>query len=398
MHLRHGVPASGVVVLALSACGHGPPPVAPAPAAPPSPASVCLIGTSGVATRDTITVVVSQQDSAAVASANAYDTLIRLDCTGRPIPGLASSWSHDTSGTVWTFLLADSSGPGAPGIVAAWGSSDSASAALRMSDVKQVAPDGLRKLVVTLERPDGLPLVFADHALALVRRSTALPIVVHTSDGRDVRDLVDRAPDVLVTGDPQVLDYASKQPGSVLAPLPWDRVYVLLMAPEGRPPSQLITSDSTVFRTQLAQDAVPSEARPARPPYWWSDLSSCADSSDRGPVETGATSQVTIGYLASDLAARSLAERIVALGDSSWFARGLAAHDLETALAGGAMDAYILSLPIRSLAPCRDAKWPQGATLVPLVETRRTAVLRKNGPALVVGGDGTLRPDTSGGP
>ena len=77
-------------------------------------------------------------------------------------------------------------------------------------------------------------------------------------------------------------------------------------------------------------------------------------------METGATSQVSIGYLASDAAARALAERIVALGDSSWFARGLASHDLETALQGGAMDAYILSLPIRSLVPCRDAMWPTG--------------------------------------
>lgn len=117
------------------------------------------------------------------------------------------------------------------------------------------------------------------------------------------------------------------------------------------------------------------------------------------PVETGGTSQVTIGYPAADPVARALAERIVGLGDSSWFARGLAAHDFETALEGGAMDAYILPLPRRSLVPCRDASWPAGATLVPLVETRRTAILRKDGPALVVGGDGTLRPDTfPGGP
>ncbi len=399
MHLRHSVLALEVlVVLALSACGHGPPPVAPAPPAPPSPASACLIGTTGVAARDPLTVVVSQEDSAAIASANEFDTLIRLDCVGRPIPGLARSWSHDSSGSVWTFVLSDSS-PSAADLVSAWSSSDSASAALRMSGVKRAAPDGLRKLVVTLQQPSsGVPVIFSDRALGIRRRGAAAPIVVQTSDGRDVRDLLDRAPDVLVTGDPTVLDYASKQPGSVLTPLPWDRVYVLLMAPEGRPPRELITSDSTAFRTRLAQDAVPSEARPARPPYWWSDLSSCAGSSNRTPVETGATSQVTIGYLASDLAARSLAERIVALGDSSWFARGLAAHDLETALDGGAMDAYILSLPIRSLAPCRDANWPPGATLVPLVETRRTAILRKNGPALVVGGDGSLRPDIPGGP
>lgn len=400
MHTRHRVLAFGFsVAFGLSACGHGTPAVAPAPPAPPSPSSACLIGTTGVVARDTLTIVVSQQDSAAVASSNEFDTLIRLDCEGRAIPGLAASWSHDSSGTVWTFVVPDSTAPGALDLASAWNSSDSATAVLKMSGVKETVPAGQTKLVVTLEAPtSGVPVIFADRALGLRRRGATPRIVVHTSDGRDVRDLVDRAPDVLVTGDPNVLDYASKQPASALTPLPWDRVYVLLMAPEGRPPAALITADSTAFRAQLARDAVPTEARPARPPYWWSDLVSCADSSGRGPVETGATSQVTIGYLASDLAARALAERIVALGDSSWFARGLAAHDLVIALQGGAMDAYILSLPIRSLVPCRDATWPQGATLVPLVETRRTAILRKNGPALVVGGDGSLRPDTPGGP
>jgi hypothetical protein len=402
MYLRHGLLALGIpAALGLSACGHGAPPVAPAPQAPPSPASACLIGTTGVPSHDTLTIVVPQQDSATVASANEFDTLIRLDCEGRPVPGLATSWSHDSTGKVWTFLLPDSTAPGALDLASAWNSSPQASAVLSMSGVKESVPVDQRKLVVTLDASSAsVPAIFADHTLGLRRPGAPRAIVVHTTDGRDVRDLVDRAPDVLVTGDPNVLDYASKRPGSVLTPLPWDRVYVLLMAPEGRPPRALITSDSTAFRTQLARDAVPAEARPAKPPYWWSDLASCADSDSRVPVETGTTSQVTIGYLASDPAARALAERIVALGDSSWFARGLAAHDLATGLQGGGMDAYILSLPIRSLVPCRDANWPAGATLVPLVETRRTAILRKDGPALVVGGDGSLRPDTTtpGGP
>ena len=334
-----------------------------------------------------------------MASANEFDTLIRLDCEGRPIPGLASSWTHNIDGTTWTFLLPDSSAPGAMDVASAWNSSDTASAVLELSGVNEAVPDS-GKLVIRLDHPsESVPVIFADHELGVRRGPSGRRVIVQSTDGRDVRDLVDRAPDVLVTDDPNVLDYASKRPGTTVAPLPWDRVYVLLMAPEGRPPRELITSDSTTFREQLARDAVRSEARPAKPPYWWSDLRGCSDSSARGPVETGATSQVTIGYLASDVAARSLAERIVALGDSSWFARGLAAHDLESALRGGAMDAYILSLPIRSLVPCRDAMWPAGATLVPLIETRRTAVLRKDGPALVVGGDGSFRPDvTPGGP
>jgi hypothetical protein len=390
-----------LVAILVIGCSHpAPPHVTPAPVAPPTPSSACLIGTSGVAApSDTLTIMVPQQDSASVASANEYDTLIRLDCEGRPIPGLASSWTHNPDGTAWTFVFGDSSRSGAMDVASVWNSSDTASAILEMSGVNEAIPDSTT-LVIHLDHPsESVPIIFADHELGVRRGTSGRRVVVHSTDGRDARDLVDGSPDVLVTDDPNVLDYASKKPGARLTPLPWDRVYVLLMAPEGRPPRELITSDSTTFRQQLAQDVVRSEARPARPPYWWSDLRGCSDSITRMPMETGATSQVTIGYLASDAAARALAERIVALGDNSWFARGLASHDFETALQGGAMDAYILSLPIRSLVPCRDALWPQGATLVPLVETRRTAVLRKDGPALVVGGDGSIRPDvTPGGP
>lgn len=380
-------------------CGHAPSPAAvPAPAAPPSPASACLIGTSGVASPDTLTIIAPQSDSASVAAANTFDTLIRLDCEGRPIPGLAASWTHDTSGRVWTFVLGDSGAPGALDLASAWNSSDSASAVLEVSGVREAAPLDNRRLVVTLEHPaESAPSIFADRTLGLPHAGASPSIIVHATDGRDPRDLVDRSPDVLITGDPDVLDYASKRPGTVLAPMPWDRVYVLLLAPEGRPPAALISADSAAFRAGLARDAVRAEARAARPPYWWSDLTSCSDTAPRAPIETGATSQVTIGYPASDAVARALAERIVALGDSSWFARGLANHDFETALRGGAMDAYILPLPRMSLVPCRDASWPQGATLVPLVETRRTAILRKDGPALVVGGDGSLRPDRPSG-
>src|SRR5262249_11978147 len=93
--IQRGGVAPALGALFLIGCGHGPPPhVAPAPPAPPTPASACLIGTSGVAaTGDTLTVMVPQQDSASIASANEFDTLIRLDCEGRAIPGLASSWT-----------------------------------------------------------------------------------------------------------------------------------------------------------------------------------------------------------------------------------------------------------------------------------------------------------------
>ena len=103
--------ASLLAVLIIGCSHPAPTHVAPAPVAPPTPSSACLIGTSGVASGDTITVIVPQQDSASVASANEYDTLIRLDCEGRPIPGLASSWTHNADGSAWTFVFSDSSAP-----------------------------------------------------------------------------------------------------------------------------------------------------------------------------------------------------------------------------------------------------------------------------------------------
>ena len=394
--MRRG--AFGVGTMLVLGCGHpAPSHLVPEPPAPPGPSSACLLGTSGVPAPDTLTVVVPQSDSAAVAAANEFDTLIRLDCEGRPVPGLASSWAPDSTGTVWTFVLPDSQVPGAVDVASAWSSSGAALALLSLSGVRAAAPDG-RRLVIRLEQPaESVPMIFADHALGVRRHASPRAIVVRSTEGRDARDLVDQSPDVLVTEDPDVLDYASRRPGTMLTPLPWDRVYVLLLAPGRRPPRELITSDSTTFRAQLARDAVRSEARTAEPPYWWSDLRGCADSATRVPMETGAGAEASIGYPAGDAAARSLAERIVALGNGSWFARGLAAPELETALRVGAMNAYILPLPIRSLAPCRDATWPAGAALVPLVETRRTAILRKNGPALVVGADGSLRPDATPG-
>jgi hypothetical protein len=381
-------------------CGRpAPPHVVPEPPAPPGPSSACRIGTPGAPAPDTITVVVPPSDSAAVAAANEFDTLIRLDCEGRPVPGLASSWARDSTGTIWTFLFPESQLSGAGDVASAWKSSETASALLSQSGVREASPDGQR-LVIRLEQPaESVPAVFADHALGVRRHASPPTIVVRSTEGRDARDLVDQSPDVLVTEDPDVLDYASRRPGTTLAALPWDRVYVLLLAPGGRPPRELISSDSTTLRMQLARDAVRSEARPAQPPYWWSDLRGCAASATPVPVEAGPGAEASIGYPAGDAAARSLAERIVALGDSSWFARGLAAHDFQASLRASAMTAYILPLPIRSLVPCRDAMWPAGATLAPLVETRRTAILRQNGPALVAGGDGSLRPyPTSGEP
>jgi len=46
-----------------------------------------------------------------------------------------------------------------------------------------------------------------------------------------------------------------------------------------------------------------------------------------------------------------------------------------------------------ALAPCRElALWPAGSNVVPLVETRESAVIRRGIPALAIEYDGTIRP------
>jgi hypothetical protein len=42
--------------------------------------------------------------------------------------------------------------------------------------------------------------------------------------------------------------------------------------------------------------------------------------------------------------------------------------------------------------PCRErATWPAGAEILPLIDTRMTAVVRQGAPALEIQWDGTLR-------
>ena len=53
----------------------------------------------------------------------------------------------------------------------------------------------------------------------------------------------------------------------------------------------------------------------------------------------------------------------------------------------------VVDLPKVALVPCRElGRWPAGSTIVPLVETRESAVIRRGIPALAIEYDGTIRP------
>jgi len=356
-----------------------------------------------------------------------YETLIRIDCTGAPIPELARGWTSGDDGHRWTFTLR----PGAR---------FSDGTPLTAADVfAALARDSalLDRSAITLEGIDGVsvrfpaalpsvPPVFADPALAVTRRAassdwlvgsgmatadtavggaTVIPgaassarptVTVRQGSGGDARDLLDHGIDILVTGDPEVLSYAAGRSELRTVALPWDRAYVLLSA---IPP----TIADTV-RASLARDVVRTEARPARGNYWWLAGPACpvGDTATVTPAITGTRTATVVYYPLGDAPARDLVERLVALGllGPGGRAAGIASGDFDARFAAGG-DSYLMSLPREALAPCgavRDlvtrAPWlssDPGRHITPLVETRQRAIVRRGGGAFTVDWDGTLR-------
>lgn len=356
---------------------------------------------------DTVTVALLDPVNLAAATAptndserflfrNLFHNLIQVDCQGTVQPGLADIWTADPGGT-WTFTLREgasftSDWPGTAGVVTA--SIDST-----------VVLDARRVRVLT-RGGDSVPRFLADPALAVVTGMASMgkgpghidlparqgaPVVDFKFEpNRDARDALDREVDLVVTRDPALVDYVSSRTEFVTFPLPWSRTYVL--ADPGGLPEQLTAGLNTAsVRASLAKDAVRAGARPAEPPYWWSDLQSCSLAPpDRQPSATASR----IVYPKDDAVARGLAERVVALASASTGLRavGVEPAQFSRAVRDGTERAYVIGLPRQSLAPCRDASMlPPGARFLPLIETRAYAIVRKGVPPLTVEWDGTLR-------
>jgi hypothetical protein len=344
-------------------------------------------------------------DSERLLFRQSSETLIRLDCEGEIRPALAVAWSPDTSGRVWTFTLGDepsfpSGSPTPELVVLAW---QGRPAALRAAGIESAMALDQRRLVVTLRgREDSVPRAFAHPALALTRADSApgpvtrvvtLPggkpvLDFRVSPGSDPRDALDRGVDLIVTRDPALVEYAASRPELATYPLPWSRTYLLLQPQGAEPIEEAVTGDSV--RRSLARDAVRAEARIAEPPFWWDSTAGCPGVP--GDTLRGASSRIV--YPRGDEVARGLAERIVALAHSGSPLRAAALGEaaLAVALRDGTERAYIVPVPRQSLAPCRDsAAWPSGASILPLIDTRARAILRRGAAALTVDWDGTVR-------
>jgi hypothetical protein len=363
-----------------------------------------------------------------------YETLIRVDCHGRARPALAASWRLDADGRTWMVTLRDDArfSDGVPLTTAdargAW-LRDQAGEELhpRVSRlVQSIVPVDDRVLAITLRSPRAdAPVALAHPDLAIAKSVIGLPWPLGTrADGsavepappgrsgsseitvsrdrgpvirflqspRDTRDVLDEGVDLLLTRDPATLDYAAKLPHYRSVPLAWGHTRVLAMP--GRTGASL--SLSATDRQALADDAVRGEARGAAEPFWWQTLEGCTPASSHPREPSSLTPRVV--YDAADAAARDLAERLVGLGRlSAQRAVGLTGEPLAMARRSGRDAGYIMSFDRQPLDPCREldvaldgAPWLQPASIVPLVDTRLQAIVRRARSGLTADWDGAL--------
>jgi hypothetical protein len=382
-----------------------------------------------------------------------YETLVRVDCQGRVWPALAASWRLDADGRTWMVTLrenarfSDGASVTAADVRAGWardhGGDDLHPRVRRL--VQSIVPSDDRVLAITLRslRSDA-PVALAHPDLAIARpvtgspwplgtradRSAAEParpgtagaaeITITRDDGppirflqspRDTRDLLDEGVDLLLTRDPATLDYAATLPHYRSVPLAWRQTRVL--ATPGR--ARAAPSLSAHHRQVLADDAVRGEARGAAEPFWWQTLEGCTLAAPQPRDRSTPTPRIV--YDAADAAARDLAERLVGLGrvsspgatavldallpdrPGSIFQRavGLTGDPLATARRRGTDAGYIVSFDRQPLDPCGEmdvamdgAPWLDAAAIVPLVDTRLQAIVRRARSGLTAEWDGAL--------
>lgn len=242
---------------------------------------------------------------------------------------------------------------------------------------------------------------FADSVVSPGCGTDSHPVRIREVDARAARDAVDDGADVVLTSDPSTIAYARARPDMETEPLAWSRTYVLVVT---RPDTSIPNTDSmTVFRASLARDAIREDARPAAVPSGM-----IADSCGLPVIpvrEASAVRADRMVYRYGDTVARELAERLVALAESrsailATAVPALAAHAVRRAVSLGAADfarsiesgsdaAYVLPIgtgagdpcaaprALVSFAPWIHAAAPSGPVIVPLVDTRATAIVHR---------------------
>jgi hypothetical protein len=166
----------------------------------------------------------------------------------------------------------------------------------------------------------------------------------------------------------------------------------VLLTPRRTPTASAFSAEE---RRALAEDAVRGEARGAEGLFWWESLTDCEVDPPQAPLVSASTPS-RIVYDADDSAAQELAERLVGIGKYPR-ASGLTRALLAQALRRGNESAYVLALDRRPLDACREiqvlmdnAGWIDPHSIVPLVDTRLQAIVRRGRGRPITEWDGTI--------
>jgi hypothetical protein len=372
----------------------------------PQPINSCLLQAEPASGPDTLTVALSDSvdlrdlshptnDSERLVFRQLSQTLVRLDCGGRLRPGLASRWTSDAQGLVWTFTRLY---PLSSEVVSTWLNNQSDVRALGIDSATALDDRTLRVALGTTR--DSGPGLFADPLLAVEHPMTRVQIqqrrvVVsgrptvdfQMSPSPDPKDALDSGIDLILTRDPTVAEYVSGRSEFTSFALPWSRTYVLLQPAGADLIEGVFGVDSVPL--SLIRDVVRAEARPAQAPFWWSGPQACLlDMS----LVAAPPRLPRIVYPLSDAVARSIAERIVALATGKRLrAVGLPDADFTAGLHSQNDLGYIIALPREVAAPCyRSRSLPHGARIQPLIDTRARVIVRRGVPPLMVDWDGTI--------
>jgi hypothetical protein len=215
---------------------------------------------------------------------------------------------------------------------------------------------------------------------------------VRSVDATTARDALDGGVDLLITDDPAIVSYATHNDDLLKLPLPWDRTYVILVSESAA--SDVSASLRLTLAASLA-DAVRADTRATEPPFWWESTGSCTASVGTRPAASARQSSRVV-YLSGDRVAQGIAERLVAIAGKGATAAALSPSAFDAALRAGSDFAYVLPLPRFAAAPCQEfamllraAPWLK--SVIPLIDTRSTAIVRRNRVGLAVDADGSLR-------
>ena len=248
----------------------------------------------------------------------------------------------------------------------------------------------------------------------------ALPRLVVRLDSRNARDRIDAGDDIIITDDPAAIAYARARPELVVVPLPWDRLYVLASPRHVDGAGSPSSSAAAAGRAALARDAMRGDARAAESPWWFAAAESCPGASPSAPTAAPSTGG-RIVFHSMDTGARAIAERLAALAEIGGgnadaglgalapellangkrvTAVGLMAGGFDATLRQGDDLAYVIDVPAHSLTPCADLAalreaipWlgADARALVPLVEARDHAILRRDRVSIVIDWNGAVR-------